>query len=44
MQFLPPDVGPFWMSPPQQEAMRKDRLSGKMKKTQRKVANLKKVL
>jgi hypothetical protein len=44
MQFLPPDVGPFWMSPAQQKATRKDRLSGKMKKIQRKVANPKKVL
>jgi hypothetical protein len=44
MQFLPPDVGPCWMSPAQQEDTRKDCQFGKMKKTQLKVASLKKDL
>jgi hypothetical protein len=44
MQFFPPDVSPCWMPPTQQEATRKDCPSRKMKRTQRKVANLKKDL
>jgi hypothetical protein len=44
MQFLPTDVGPCWMPPAQPEATRKDHPSRKMKKTQWKVANLKKDL
>jgi hypothetical protein len=44
MQFLSPDVGPGWMSPEQQEATRRDRPSGKMKKTQQEVADLNKDL
>jgi hypothetical protein len=44
MQFLPSDVGPCWMSEEKREATRKDRPSGKTKKIQRKVADLKKDL
>jgi hypothetical protein len=44
MQFLPPGVGPCWIPPAQQEAMSKYHPSGKMKRTQWKVANLKKDL
>jgi hypothetical protein len=44
MQFLPTDVGPCWMSEEKQEATGKDRPSGKTKKIQRKVADLKRDL
>jgi hypothetical protein len=44
LQFLLHDVGPCWTTPAEREATRKDRPSGKMKRTQQKAVNLKKDL
>jgi hypothetical protein len=44
LQFLPNDGGPCWMTPAEREATRKDHPSGKMKRSQQKVVNLKKDL
>jgi hypothetical protein len=44
LQFSTDDIGPCWMTPAEREATRKDRPSGKMKRTQRKVVDLKKDL